>query len=89
MMKNSTGSLLYGYTALNGTVVSGTTILATITWKFLVSPGTTTEHLVLRTESPKLGTMLLDTSLSQVGYTTTDGGLTIKPTTPCPLAPTR
>ncbi len=87
-MKNATGSLVYGYSTLNSAVVSGTTTLATIKWKFLVSPGSTTEHIALKTENPTLGTMLLDPNLSQVGYTTTDGGLTIQPTRPCPLAPT-
>jgi len=87
MMKNSTGSFLYGYTTLNGAVVSGTTTLATITWKFLVSPGTTTQHFVLATVSPKLGTMLLDTGLNQIVYTATDGSLTILSSRPCPLGP--
>ena len=87
-IKNATGSLLYGYSTLNGAVVSGTTTLASITWKFLVSPGTTAEHIVLTMENSNLGTMLLDPGLGRVGYTTTDGGLTIQPTRPCPQAPT-
>ena|SRR5437016_1142607 len=86
-IKNATGSLLYGYSTLNSAVVSGTTTLATITWKFPVSPGTTTEHIVLTTENSNLGTMLLDPGLGHVGYTTIDGGLTIKPTLPCPQSP--
>ncbi len=87
VINNATGSLLYGYSTLNSAVVSGTTTLVTITWKFLVSPGSTTEHFVLTTEDSKLGTMLLDPGLSQVGYTTIDGGLTIWRRIPCPLAP--
>jgi len=32
-IKNATGSLLYGYSTLNGAVVSGSTTLATIMWE--------------------------------------------------------
>src|SRR2546426_4606283 len=78
--RNSTaaGYFMLGMTFYNGagpyTTASQVT-LVTFTWKTLVYHPTVFFHIVLSSEQPQTGTLLLDPNQNQQQYTSTDGFL--------------
>src|SRR6266567_7922048 len=78
--KNNTaaGYFMLGMTFYNGAGPYTTTsqvTLVTFTWKTIVYHPTVSFHIVLSSEQPQTGTLLLDPNQNQQQYTTTDGFL--------------
>lgn len=61
------------------------TILVTITWKVMANDSTTTLHIVNSSENAHFGSLVADSNIVTMGYTTLDGSFSNKCTRRCPL----
>lgn len=93
---NDTGSLFAGFSFVNASSTkrpvpltsTSDTILVTVTWRVMADESSTPLHIVNTSENSPFGSLIVNSNIATMSYTTLDGSFSNICTEPCPLSPT-